>query len=64
MQKNASPRYCVAAYWRKPPIKLPRCLSPVGWIPEKIFIASILSFRGARKGSLCRGVVPGESGAL
>ena len=42
MQKKASPRSCVAAYWRKPPIRLPRCLSPVGWMPEKTRMARIL----------------------
>src|SRR5436309_1724861 len=47
MQKNASPRSCVAAYWRKPPIRLPRCLSPVGWMPEKI-LTSFLSVAGRR----------------
>jgi hypothetical protein len=26
----------VTAYWRKPPIRLPRCFSPVGWMPEKM----------------------------
>ena len=26
MQKNPSPRSCVAAYWRKPPIRLPSVL--------------------------------------
>ncbi len=38
MQKYASPRSWVAAYWRKPPIRLPRCFSPVGWMPEKMRI--------------------------
>ena len=36
MQKKPSPRSCVAAYWRKPPIRLPSVLSPVGWMPEKM----------------------------
>src|SRR5688500_14413343 len=39
MQKNASPRSWVAAYWRKPPIRLPIVLEPVGWMPEKTRIA-------------------------
>ena len=43
MQKKASPCSCVAAYWRKPPIRLPRCLSPVGWMPEKTRIEVIIS---------------------
>src|SRR5437867_3779563 len=46
MQKKPSPRSWVAAYWRKPPIKLPRCLSPVGCMPEKILI-SVLSLASA-----------------
>src|SRR5829696_1374658 len=33
---NASPCSCVAAYWRKPPLKLPKCFAPVGWMPEKM----------------------------
>ena len=52
MQKKPSPRSCVAAYWRKPPIRLPRCLSPVGWMPEKILIVrSILLREGTKKAS-------------
>ena len=39
MQKKPSPRSCVAAYWRKPPIRLPIVLSPVGWMPEKMRIS-------------------------
>src|SRR5215213_7687702 len=41
MQKKPSPRSCCAAYWRKPPIRLPRCLSPVGWMPEKMRMSSL-----------------------
>src|SRR5215207_5160885 len=33
---KASPCSCVAAYWRKPPLKLPKCFAPVGWMPEKM----------------------------
>ena len=50
MQKNPSPRSCVAAYWRKPPIRLPRCLSPVGWMPEKMRICARFVPASWRKG--------------
>src|SRR6478735_4630853 len=47
MQKNATPCSWVAAYWRKPPIRLPRCFSPVGWMPEKMRIGVLsLTFVG------------------
>src|SRR3954454_9763622 len=39
MQKIASPSSCVRAYWREAPLSVPRCLSPVGWMPEKILIS-------------------------
>ena len=49
MQKNASPCSWVAAYWRKPPIRLPRCFSPVGWMPEKMRIGVLsLTFAAGR----------------
>src|SRR4249920_2828237 len=43
MQKKPSPRSCVAAYWRKPPIRLPIVLSPVGWMPEKMRMSVLFS---------------------
>ncbi len=49
MQKNATPCSWVAAYWRKPPIRLPRCFSPVGWMPEKMRIGVLsLTFAAGR----------------
>src|SRR6058998_3908385 len=58
MQKNASPCSWVAAYWRKPPIRLPRCLSPVGWMPLKILmVRSILvEMPDAERGEAALGV--------
>src|SRR5262245_62834123 len=39
-----SPRSCPSTYWRTAPMRLPRCLAPVGWIPEKIRICPPVSF--------------------
>src|ERR1700733_2384391 len=48
MQKIAgSPRSWPSTYCWIAPMKLPRCLRPVGWMPEKMIGASI-------SGSLCR----------
>src|SRR6266511_3302058 len=44
-QMNASPCSWVAAYWRKPPLKLPKCLAPVGWMPEKMRAIFRLKYR-------------------
>src|SRR3954452_11409430 len=39
MQKIAgSPRSCPSTYCSIAPMKLPRCLRPVGWMPEKITV--------------------------
>src|SRR6266542_169040 len=43
MQKKASPCSCVAAYWRKPPLKLPMWGSPVGWMPLKMRMVELHS---------------------
>ena len=38
MQKIPSPLSWAVTYWAIAPIWLPRCLRPVGWIPEKLRI--------------------------
>ena len=38
--EDPSPCSWAATYWEIAPIWLPRCLRPVGWIPEKLRTAA------------------------
>src|SRR5215210_2257797 len=51
MQKiDGSARSCAPTYWRIAPMWFPRCLRPVGWMPEKMTIRTGEDIPPVRRG--------------